>query len=93
MTEHIVVIIGGTKILLRKAGVHTLLHCDSKKWYSTNHGANLKTMREWYGERQISAWRGGGERSCRATNDHTETRQQHSALRHSLATIPLNREI
>jgi hypothetical protein len=93
MREKIVVTIGGTKTLLGKTGVHTLLHCESKKWYSIIQGANLKTMKVWYGEGQMSPLCGGGERSCCATNGHTAMRQQHSALRHSLSTTPLNREI
>lgn len=84
MREQIVVTIGGTKTLLRKTDVRTLLHCDGMKWYCIKQGANLKTTRRWYGEGQMSPLRGGGERICCAKNDHTATRQQHSALRQTL---------
>ena len=81
MRDQIFVTTGGTKTLLGKTGVHTLLQCESKKWYSIIQGANLKTMKGWYGEGQMSPLRGEGERSCCATNDQTAKRQQHSALR------------
>jgi hypothetical protein len=74
MREQIVVTTGETKTLLGTTGVHILLHCESKKWYNIIQGANLKTMRGWYGEGQMSPLRGGGQRSCCATNDHTATR-------------------
>jgi len=53
----------GLETLLGKRGVHSLLHCERRKWHSRVPSGNLETTRSDVGRRgQMPPMRRGGQR-------------------------------